>query len=272
MEADHHIHTAYSGHSDPAMTIPRIAREAKKAGLRKIVVLEHFPEISPKTKMVADWRESAKDTSALEAIARDISESDAAGNLKGIRVLRGIEVDADPFALDGSLMLPKAEGFDVVVVSAHVFPGGGAFWFDNVTLPPTAARATVERWFDWMEKVLASAAAHSLAHPGDLIGARGLIGRFDEPGILSRFGKLFDIMADRGIAFELNELLGRKLPDDVRESYPSLVRLAKSRGVRFCVATDAHRPDAIGQYTWVPALIREADLGSKDIVELGPSD
>ncbi|MCX7805119.1 MAG: hypothetical protein N3A38_08015, partial [Planctomycetota bacterium] len=200
--------------------------------------------------------------------------AEAAGGLEGIRVLRGIEVDADPFAMDGSLMLPpeKLKGFDVAILAAHIFPGGGAFWFDNVSLPPSAARATVERWFDWMEKLLASAPVHSWAHPGDLIGAKGLIGRFDEPGVLSRFGKLFDIMAGRGIAFELNELLGRKLPDGIRESYPSLVRLARSKGAHFCVATDAHRPDAIGQYTWVPALIREADLGSRDIVELGPPD
>ena len=270
LEVDHHIHTKYSGHSDPEMSIPRIVEAARAAGLRRIVILEHFPEISPRTRLVEDWRASAADSSVFDKIAADIREVE--GELGGLRILRGIEVDADPFRMDGSLMLPDPRGFDVVLLAAHVFPGGSAFWFDNVNLPPTAAMAVVERWFDWMEKVLASAPVHAWAHPGDLIGARSLIDRFDNPLVMLRFGRLFEIAAERNIVFELNELLGRKLPDPVRESYPALLRLARSRGVRFCLATDAHRPDAVGQYLWVPALIRAADLGSRDIVELGPEE
>jgi histidinol phosphatase-like PHP family hydrolase len=58
----------------------------------------------------------------------------------------------------------------------------------------------------------------------------------------------------------------------VRESYPALLRQAKGRGVRFCLGSDAHRPDAIGRYTWVAALIRSANLADADIVELGPEE
>ncbi|MCZ7646268.1 MAG: hypothetical protein M5U26_13460 [Planctomycetota bacterium] len=176
-----------------------------------------------------------------------------------------MELDADPFLLDGSSMLDDVSGLDVVVGSTHVFPGGSAFWFDRVRLPEETARRVAKEWREWTIKFVRSGKIHVLAHPGDLVAARRLLPPFDEPEVLDFFDPLFEAMAEVGVAFELNELLSRKLPVGHFDSYPALVRRAHSHGLLFSLGSDAHRPEDVAQYEWLPALVDAVGLTTSDL-------
>ncbi|MGH7144524.1 MAG: PHP domain-containing protein [Planctomycetota bacterium] len=263
---DFHMHTIYSRHSSMEMTVPTILHQARDLGLRKIVILEHVPEISTRRKEIPEWYKGRNDRSCLDSIAADLAPLQ--GELRDLRVYRGVELDADPFTLDGSVLLDDLSGIDVVVLSTHVFPGGDAFWYDPVALPPFAAERVAERWFRWLLRCVESAPANILAHPGDLIMARELVPAIQAPKVLAAWEPILKTMARRGIAFELNELLATKIKPTYRDKYPALVEFARRCGCKFSVGSDAHQPAKIGRYKWVPWLIDAAHLTPDDMFDL----
>jgi histidinol phosphatase-like PHP family hydrolase len=263
LTADYHIHTVYAKHSDADLTVENILKAAAAAGLRQIVILEHHPIIETGRPAVELWAARRHDRSALDAIARDLGQW--APRVPEVRVWRGVEVDADPLALDGSTMLDDFAGLDVVFGSTHVFPGGGAFWFEPVQLMPDRAYDLALRWRQWAVDFVNTGRLHVLAHPGDLAGVRGLVAPFDDPQTQEFFEPLLDAMAARSVAFELNELLGGKLSAPYRDTYAALVRQARRKGLRFAPGSDAHRVDGIGKFSWVRELIAEARLTAADL-------
>lgn len=263
LDHDHHTHTIYSKHSDPRMTVENSLAAAEAAGVRRIVVLEHVPEISAERATIGQWRKGRNQRPQLDDIAADLDVETP--RHPALTVLRGVEVDADPFALDGSAMLDEFSGLDVIIGSTHVLPGGEAFWFDRVSLSPDRAEEVACEWFAWAERFVRSGLIHVLAHPGDLIGARQLVPTFDQPEVLDAFDPILRAMADGKVAFELNELLGSKLPPPYRAAYPALVRRARSFGLKFSVSSDAHRPEIVGKYNWVRELIDGAGLTVSDL-------
>lgn len=263
LDWDFHTHTIYSKHAHPEMTVANSLAAASAAGLKRLVILEHVPEISVDRNTVAQWKKGRDERAQLDAIAEDLKEIEA--SFPSVKVLRGVELDADPLALDGSAMLKDLSGIDIVLGSTHVFPGGAAFWFDKVTLPPERGWEIAQEWAAWTERFVRSGVPHVLSHPGDLVAARQLVPPFDEERTLELFDPLLAAMAECGVAFELNELLGAKLPPDHRDSYPALVRRARGHRLKFSIGSDAHSPAGIGKFNWVIALIEAAGVTSGDL-------
>jgi histidinol-phosphatase (PHP family) len=254
---DFHTHTIYSNHAHPTMTVPNVLAAARDVGLKQIVVLEHIPPIGAR-QPIRDWYEQRNRRDSLNLIAAELKSCEPL--FPSLKIWRGAEIDADPYEADGSIMLEDTSGLDVVLGSTHVLPGGAAFWYEPLALTPQKSWEIATRWRDWVVKLIHSQRVQVLAHPCDILGARGLTPPFDSAETLKLLEPLLAALAESGVAFELNELLGSKLAGVYRDSYPRLVQQARDAGVKFSVASDAHQPDRIGRFNWVRELIESAQL------------
>jgi HisJ family histidinol phosphate phosphatase len=259
---DLHTHTVWSGHSSPDCTVLNVLAAAAEAGIEAVAVTEHVPRVVPS---IEEWRGLKNLRDVLDEVADEVAGIDPPSGAP--RLILGAEIDADPFALDGSLMLDDLSGLEYVIASIHVFPGGEAFWYESVSVAEPARSRVLERWAAWLARIAANPAVDAIAHPGALIGARGVIEAFDDE-CLAVIRPALESMAAYSTAFELNELLGRKLPPAARESYPELVKLARAVGVRFAVGSDAHAPGAVGDFTWIASVARAAGLTKQDFIGL----
>lgn len=263
---DFHIHTIYSNHAHPDMTVPNLLAAARAAGLREIVVLEHIPSIGP-PQPVSGWYAGRNRRESLDCIAQELTESEPL--FPSLKIWRGAEVDADPFQTDGALMLEDAGGLDLIVGSTHVLPDGVGFWFEPLALTPEQGWALAVRWRDWVVQIVRAGRIHVLAHPCDILCSCRLAPPFDSDETRALVEPLLGALAETGVAFELNELLGSKLLPPYRSTYAGLVRSARKAGVTFSIASDAHQPERVGHFVWVRELIEAARL-TKDRMWQGP--
>ncbi len=161
--------------------------------------------------------------------------------LDGITVLAGIECDIRP---DGSMDLADdclAE-LDLVIASVH-----SAFNQDASQMTERLLRAIACPWVD------------VLGHPtGRLILKRDPYA-FDAD-------RVFTAAARAGVALEINSQVDRLDLDEVH------ARLARERGVRLVVDSDAHSPAALGNLRWGAAVARRAWLEPADVLNTRPVD
>jgi DNA polymerase (family 10) len=165
--------------------------------------------------------------------ARAIRELNA--RLDGITVLAGIECD---IRADGSMDLADdclAE-LDVVIASVH-----SAFNQDAEQMTDRLLRAIACPWVD------------VLGHPtGRLILKREPY-RFDAE-------RVFTAAAAAGVALEINSQIDRLDLDEVH------ARLARERGARLIIDSDAHSPAGLGVLRWGAAIARRAWLQAPDVL------
>jgi len=169
---------------------------------------------------------------ALEHAAR-IRAIDREGG--GVRLLAGIECDIKP---DGSLDLADdcLAALDIVVVSVH-----SAFALDRQQMTDRLLRAIENPHVD------------ILGHP---TGRR----------ILQRAPYAFDVEAvvdaavRHGVALEINCQVDRLDLNDVH------ARLARDRGARLVISTDAHSKTAFGRLRWGVLMARRAWLQPSDVL------
>jgi DNA polymerase (family 10) len=159
----------------------------------------------------------------------------ARDRLEGITLLAGIECDIRP---DGTMDLAEdclAE-LDIVIASVH-----SAFNQDPEQMTDRLLRAIACRWVD------------VLAHPtGRLILKRDAY-RFDAE-------RVFTAAAAAGVALEINCQIDRLDLDDIH------ARLARERGARFVIDSDAHSPEALSTRRWGIAVARRAWLEARDVL------
>lgn len=265
LDSDGHVHTIYSGHSGPEMFIPAVMARCAEASLRRVVILEHAPALSPEVYLhPRRWFRSRNDRTVLEAILAEIAPRRRFHS--GTRFLAGAEVDADPVKLDGSLMLEDLAGADLVLAATHLLPGGHEFWFDRPAIADEDKPELLGRWLDWIEKVVRHRAVDVLAHPGCELAACGLTGDFG-PEFRRSFAPALEAMAAGPTAFELNEAAITRLTPEELAGYAELVALARECGVRFTIGSDAHRAAQVGVFRLVPELAGVAGLTEKDLLE-----
>lgn len=173
-------------------------------------------------------------------VTRQIREIDKINaRLKGFTILKGIEVD---ILKDGALDLPDStlEKLDVVVASVHSF-------FD---LP---GEAQTERVIRAMQNPHVSI----LGHPtGRLIGER-------EPYEID-MDRVLSAAAALGCAVEINAEPDRLDLNDVH------AHMAKSKGVRVAVSSDAHSVNAFGYIRFGVDQARRAWLTADDVINTRP--
>ncbi len=262
---DHHVHTIYSGHSGPGMTIGRIIHEAQSHGLTRIVILEHAPGIGADVREgVLAGTHKARDTlrAHLDAI---LEERDLWTDRTPMRVLVGAEVDPDPVHMNGDLLLDDLAGMDLVLAGFHYLPGARGLWFDAVTWTDDQRTAMYAEWFPWAMRVAANPQVDVIAHPGLALARAGGIDRFSGR-VLQDFEKLFQVCARHGTAIELNESLRAKFSPAQAHSYEDLLALARDTGVALSVASDAHALAQLGRYRWVRGLVSRLGLTEEHMI------
>ncbi|MGE5813068.1 MAG: DNA polymerase/3'-5' exonuclease PolX [Acidobacteriota bacterium] len=175
---------------------------------------------------------------ALEHAARIRSLN---GRIEGLDVLAGIECDILP---DGTLDLADdcLAQLDYVVASVH-----SAFGQDEAAMTDRLMKALSCPWVD------------ALGHPtGRLLLRR--------EGYTYRLEQVALEAARLGVAFEINCQTDRLDLNDVN------ARLARDRGAKLVVSTDAHAPAALGWMRWGVTVARRAWLCPDDILNTMPLD
>jgi DNA polymerase (family 10) len=163
------------------------------------------------------------------------------GQVAGLTLLAGIECDILP---DGTMDLADdcLAQLDIVIASVH-----SMFTQDEAQMTERLLRAIENPHVD------------VLAHP---------TGRL----ILKRDGYRFDVervfaaAAAAGVAIEINSQVDRLDLDDTH------ARLAKSRGVKLLIDSDAHSPAALANLRWGAVVARRAWLEAGDVLNTLPVD
>jgi DNA polymerase (family 10) len=157
------------------------------------------------------------------------------GRFDGLTVLAGIECD---ILADGSLDLADdcLAALDIVVASIHSHHSQ-----DEEQVTDRVLRAMECRWLD------------VLGHPtGRLLLKR-------EPARLN-MERIVAVAAERGVAMEINCQTARLDLNDVH------ARLARERGVRLVISTDAHSISALDNQRWGVQMARRAWVTPADVL------
>jgi DNA polymerase (family 10) len=161
------------------------------------------------------------------------------GRIEGITILAGIECDIRP---DGSMDLADEclAQLDIVIASVH-----SVFTMDEPQMTERVLRAIANPWVD------------VLGHPtGRLILKRDGYGLNIERVVAAAAGA--------GVALEINSQIDRL---DLNEHN---ARLAKERGVKLMIDSDAHSPAALGVTRWGVTVARRAWITPADVLNTLP--
>jgi len=240
---DSHIHTTYSGHSHPEMSVEAIIQEASRKHMIQIAITEHV------------FFES--DQSKIATIANQIPPS-------AENVVLGVEMDADAEALDGTLV-GSTEGIDWVIASFHRFPGTSIWWHDGDFQDVKEEKTIYREWFEWVHKVIEVGRPDALGHLGVMICQLSIVEEFDEP-ILQDFREILRSCREHGVALELNEGTHKKMRPSQKDTYYRVFQLAKKEKVKIVLGSDAHSLPQIGRYVWAREIIDRVGIEMKDCV------
>ena len=220
-----HAHTRAT---DGRNTAREMALAAKAAGLQYLAITDHSRRLAMARGL---------DVRRLETQIAEID--DLNGELSGITLLKGIEVD---ILEDGSLDLPDAvlKKLDLAVAAVH-----GSFKLSR-------ARQTAR-----ILAALDNPSVRVLAHPtGRLIGEREAY----DVDMLAVMRKA----KQRGVALELNAHPDRL---DLNEVH---CRMAKDEGVMVAIGSDAHGTDGFDVLRYGVGQARRGWLEKKDLLNARP--
>ncbi|MBN1257737.1 MAG: hypothetical protein JXA52_08540 [Planctomycetes bacterium] len=261
---DFHLHTILSGHSQPDMLVGNIIWRADELGLEKIIILEHTPGFSAEMQASVIAGEYQEDETTRLPVDIIIHECASFLPQAKVRAIVGAEIDADPCARDGSLLMNDFNGIDIVMAATHYIPGARGIWNDAQEFPPEEQEKIYREWFTWAKAVAANPRVDILAHPGALLGNKTGITAF-EGKVLKDFEELLVVCKENQVAFELNELLRRKLTESQAATYHNVIALARKVGVAISIGSDAHGLKFVGQYDWVLEIAKQAELQENEL-------
>jgi HisJ family histidinol phosphate phosphatase len=233
MRYDFHIHTEYCGHA-PGMTVEVICRRAEELNLETIAITDHIYD----------------NTSAnvIEKIRQDLKK--AAPKLP---VIIGAEVDVDSDFTDGRLAADILESVDYLIAGFHYVPTVGNYpWKPehNSLDEPTFMRY----WESTLLGIVSNPQINTLAHPGRLLAAA--IGpKVNWPAAMEVFKKAAKLSAKNRIAWEMNELTGRRLPPEFAAKWHEIYAIALDAGVKLIFGSDSHEPQSIAGAEFTEKLL-----------------
>lgn len=246
---DFHIHTAAS--PDSLTTPAEVVAAAKAAGLTHIAITDHyeappynpdlFPDKNPR------WLAAAADR-YREVEARSQENIAAAQALAGDRlsVAMGMELGNPLEDLPRTEELIASHDFDFLLASQHTNPGGPDFYFLQ-KFPELDLMAEMDIYFGELLKIAKWGKFSSMAHltypfryfPADKRPADTR--RWDE--IIDR---IFRLLAEKGLALEINTSGLRKEIGEPSPTLPLVRRFRELGGEFVTVGSDAHVPENVG--------------------------
>jgi histidinol phosphatase-like PHP family hydrolase len=240
IDYDFHIHTEYCGHAED-MTVEAICRQADRLGLRCIAITDHIY--------------GPGEEAALWEIRRRVRQA-----RPRCRVIIGAEIDVDGDFDDGRLVIHDVSDLDYVIAGFHYVPTLGHY-----PRSPDDRRMDTEQFLRLWEKTLlgivSNPAIDTLAHPGRLLASCiDLDAHFDYA--LAVFKEAAVLSARSQIAWEINELTGRRLPPVLYRQWVKIYQIALEAGVRLIYGSDAHDPDSIGICTFSETILQHLPAGS----------
>lgn len=239
------------------MVVGAIIDRAGKQGLKRIVILEHVPEMPRYSRRVAEGKLHQAPRPQIDAIYEDIQRW---RSQSPVRVFLGAEIDANPTRRDGRLLLLDLENIDVVIASTHFLPEVPIMWFEAPEFPAEQRQRLYEEWMVWILHIAANPVVDVLAHPGAEMAHIGALGEFSGR-VLEDFEKLLRVCRKHHTAFEINETIAAKVPRKYLDSYTEVLVQARDFGVKFSLGSDAHNLDQIGVMPWVETIVAKLELG-----------
>jgi DNA polymerase (family 10) len=225
IRGDLHVHTS---ESDGKNTLRQMAEAARALGYEYLAITDHSQHVTIANGL--DARRLAKQIKAIDKLNSQI---------RGIRILKGIEVD---ILADGSLDLPDAilADLDFSVCAIH-------YKFDLKEAEQT----------DRVVRAMDNPHFNIFAHPtGRLLGERAAYAIDLE--------RILKAAKERGCCIELNAHPTRLDIDD------HFCRLAKDMGVLIGVGTDAHSIDGLQCMKYGIGQARRGWLEPKDVLNTRP--
>ncbi|WP_456405058.1 DNA polymerase/3'-5' exonuclease PolX [Thiolapillus sp.] len=221
LQGDLHCHTTRSDGQD---SLEAMAKAARALGRKYLAITEHSHHLRV-----------ARGLSPDDLLAHCDAIDRLNEKLKGIRLLKGLEVD---ILEDGSLDMPDQvlQRLDICLGAIHF-----AFGLSEQKQTERVIRAMDNPYFN------------ILAHPtARLIGKRAAC-RLD-------MEKIMDAALERGCFLELNSQPQRLDLNDVH------CRMAKERGLKVVISTDAHSAAQLGYLRYGVAQARRGWLEKGDVL------
>ena len=237
---DFHIHTEYCGHA-AGMTVEVICRRAEEMKLETIAITDHIYDNDS--------------VGVIEKIRRDLKQ--AAPTLP---VVIGAEVDVDADFIDGRLASNLLDGIDYLVAGFHYVPTAGNYpWKpQDCNLDETMF---MRYWESTLLGIVSNQRINTLAHPGRLLAAA--IGpKVDWSAAMEVFKKAAKLSAKNRVAWEINELTGKRLLPEFQEKWHEIYAIALDAGVKLIFGSDAHEPQSIAQADFSESLLAKLPAGS----------
>ncbi len=225
LRGDLHCHTMAT---DGRLSVEDMARAAAKLGYAYLSVNDHSRHVTVAHGLDAD------------GLLAQVDEIDRLnGTLKGIRILKSVEVD---ILEDGSLDLP-----DDVLARLDFTVGAVHYGFD----------LTEKKQTERILRAMDNPHLNVLAHPtGRLINQR--------PPYAVDLPRLMEAAAERGVAMEVNAQPSRLDLDDAG------CRLAREAGVKVVISTDAHDAADLRYLRYGVDQARRAWLTKDDVLNTLP--
>ena len=228
IDHDLHIHSNLSSCShDKKQTPENILAYARKEGLKKIAITDHFWD--EKVEGASEWYapQDFKHVSASLPLPKD----------EGISFLFGCESEMDKFFTIG-ISKERLDSFDFIIIPTSHLHMSGFTIDEELTSPEGRAKYYIERCHRLLDYDLPFHKI-GLAHFTCALMARNCEGKRDD--ILravsnEEFECLFTRAAKCGIGIELNTAISDATNPEALRPY----RIAKACGCKFYLGSDAH--------------------------------
>ena len=261
---DFHIHTDLSICANETATLDNYIGIAKKLGLKKIGISNHFWD--SKIPGVNEFY----DIQDYDHVAQIRPEIDKANAKEDIKIYFGCECEYDPVHRDVAVTEETAEKFEYILIpNSHT----------HLTMPREYYEP-YQKHIDFMiqgyEDIINSKVSKyitAVAHPFCAICCP-----YDREILINMipddtFKRLFDQTANKGIAFELNVDYMAKYKKSYEEiaeaAHIRMFRLAKEMGCKFIFGSDAHSTTEHETYEQLTqAFVELLDLKETDLADI----
>lgn len=267
MLVDYHVHPNYSIDSRGG-SISEFCQKALEVGLSEVCFTTHY-DVDPQRLEVdgfvlIEGEKVSVNSPWVDRYLTEINEAREAYQLRGLRVLSGLEVD---YGSDfEGLIRESLTGyeFDYLLGAIHcldhcalsVEPEAQQFFESR------DAKIVCKEYYQEVERAIASDLFDAIAHL-DFYKRKGV--KYYGKAVLDSHNGLVEpvlrLLAEKNVALEINAL-GYK--DNFGEPYPgeNILRMAKKQGIRLVtVGSDCHSLDLLGSHLEeIMKLVEEYDF------------